>query len=93
MTPISGDDVDLDGDGKITETELAAADQHNKLETQTRIAIAAFVVMTVLAGLLVSGLIPESRITALGPLVSTLFIAKAGIVGAYFGMTGWMAKK
>ena len=28
MTPITGDDVDLNGDGKIM-VELAAADQHN----------------------------------------------------------------
>tara|TARA_B100001939_G_C16778588_1_gene545912 strand:- start:47 stop:328 length:282 start_codon:yes stop_codon:yes gene_type:complete len=93
MTPIRGKDVDLDGDGKITEAELAAVDNHNKLETQTRIAVASFVVMTVLAGLLVSGLIPDERIKALGPLVSTLFIAKAGIIGAFFGMTGYMSRK
>ena len=72
--------ADLDNDGVITTEELAAVDQHNKVETQTRIAVASFIVMTAMAALLVSGLIPDSRISALGPLISTLFIAKAGIV-------------
>ena len=52
--------ADLDNDGVITTEELAAVDQHHKVETQTRIA---------------------------------LFIAFAGIIGAFFGMTGWMSKK
>ena len=85
--------ADLNHDGVVDAEELAAVDQHHKTETQTRIAVASFIVMTVMAPLLVSGLIPDSRISALGPLISTLFIAKAGIVGAYFGMTGWMSKK
>ena len=85
--------ADLNHDGVVDAEELAAVDQHHKTETQTRIAVASFIVMTVMAALLVSGLIPDSRISALGPLISTLFIAKAGIVGAYFGMTGWMSKK
>ena len=85
--------ADLNHDGVVDAEELAAVDQHHKTETQTRIAVASFIVMTVMAALLESGLIPDSRISALGPLISTLFIAKAGIVGAYFGMTGWMSKK
>ena len=85
--------ADLNHAGVVDAEELAAVDQHHKTETQTRIAVASFIVMTVMAALLVSGLIPDSRISALGPLISTLFIAKAGIVGAYFGMTGWMSKK
>ena len=85
--------ADLNHDGVVDAEELAAVDQHHKTETQTRIAVASFIVMTVMAALLVSGLIPDSRISALGPLISTLFIAFAGIIGAFFGMTGWMSKK
>ncbi len=91
MTPIRN--ADLDHDGIVTAEELAAVDQHNKIEIQTRITVASFICMVIVAAILISGLIPEQRITALNPLLSTLMIAFAGIIGAYFGMTGWMSKK
>lgn len=91
MTPIR--DADLNHDGVVDATELAAVDQHNKIEIQTRITVASFICMVITAAILISGLIPEQRITALNPLLSTLMIAFAGIIGAYFGMTGWMSKK
>jgi intracellular septation protein A len=91
MTPIRN--ADLNHDGVVDATELAAVDQHNKIEIQTRITVASFICMVITAAILISGLIPEQRITALNPLLSTLMIAFAGIIGAYFGMTGWMSKK
>mgnify|MGYP003119963563 CR=1 FL=1 len=91
MTPIRN--ADLNNDGVVDATELAAVDQHNKIEIQTRITVASFICMVITAAILISGLIPEQRITALNPLLSTLMIAFAGIIGAYFGMTGWMSKK
>jgi len=91
MTPIRN--ADLNNDGVVDATELAAVDEHNKIETQTRITVASFICMVITAAILISGLIPEQRITALNPLLSTLMIAFAGIIGAYFGMTGWMSKK
>ena len=91
MTPIRN--ADLNHDGVVDATELAAVDQHNKLEAQTRVAIASFIIIVSGASVLISGLIPESRIVSLGPLISTLFIAKAGIVGAWYGMTGYMSRK
>ena len=91
MTPIRN--ADLNHDGVVDVSELAAVDQHNKIEIQTRITVASFICMVITAAILISGLIPEQRITALNPLLSTLMIAFAGIIGAYFGMTGWMSKK
>lgn len=91
MTPIKN--ADLDNDGIVSTEELSAVDAHNKLEAQTRVAIASFIIMVTFATVLISGLIPESRIVSLGPLISTLFIAKAGIVGAWYGMTGYMSRK
>jgi len=38
-------------------------------------------------------LISESRVAALSALISTMYIANAGIVGAYMGVTAWMANK
>lgn len=85
--------ADLDNDGIITAEELAAVDQHNKIEIQTRITVASFIGMIAVAVVLISGLVPDARITALNPLLSTLMLAFAGIIGAYFGMTGWMSRK
>ena len=91
MTPIRN--ADLNHDGVVDVSELAAVDQHNKIEIQTRITVASFICMVITAAILISGLIPEQRITALNPLLSTLMIAFSGIIGDYFGMTGWMSKK
>ena len=86
-------DMDRDGDGIISDTEVQIADQHEKNTIQSRITIASFVVMVLLTCVLLSGLIPDSRITALSGLISTLFVALAGIIGAYYGMQAWMSRK
>jgi len=92
MTPIS----DIDGDGKINEADIAlqeASDAHDKIEIQSRITVASFIIMVLFAATLMSGIIPDARISALGPLISTLFIGFCGVIGAYFGMTGYMSRK
>jgi len=86
-------EMDRDGDGIISADEVKVADQHEKNTVPTRITIASFVVMVLLACVLLSGLIPDSRITALSGLISTLFVALAGIIGAYYGMQAWMSRK
>jgi len=85
--------ADLNNDGVITEGELEAWDEHMKFVTQKRIAIGAFCFMLGLTTILCTPLINETRITALTGLISTMYIALAGIVGAYMGMSAWMAKR
>ena len=86
-------EMDRDGDGIITAEEVQVADQHQKATIQSRITVASFIVMVLLACVLLSGLVPDSRIQALSGLISTLFVALAGIIGAYYGMQAWMSRK
>jgi hypothetical protein len=37
--------------------------------------------------------VPETRVTALGEILGLFYIAQAGIVGAYMGVTAWMSRK
>ena len=85
--------ADLNQDGVVPQEELAAWDEHVKFRTQKHIALAAFIFMLVLTALLCTPLVSEGRVTALSGLISTMYIALAGIVGAYMGVTAWMAKK
>lgn len=85
--------ADLDQDGVVTAEELAAHDTHLKFKTQKHIAVGSFVFMLILTTFFCTPLISEARLVALGGLVSTMYIALAGIVGAYTGMTAWMSKK
>ena len=43
--------------------------------------------------LMIPGFIPETRLKLLGDLSALFYIAMAGIVGAYMGMTAYMSKK
>ena len=85
--------ADLNNDGLVSEEELEAWDEHMKFVTQKRIAVGAFVFMLVLTTILCTPLISETRLQALTGLISTMYIALAGIVGAYMGMSAWMAKR
>ena len=85
--------ADLDKEGIVNESELEAWDEHIKFVTQKRIAVGAFLFMLGLTTILCTPLINETRITALTGLISTMYIALAGIVGAYMGMSAWMAKR
>ena len=86
-------EMDRDGDGIITAEEVQVATAYEKATIQSRITIASFIVIVILTALLLSGAIPDSRITALSGLISTLFVALAGIIGAFFGMQAWMSRK
>ena len=85
--------ADLNNDGLVSEEELEAWDEHMKFVTQKRIAIGAFLFMLVLTTILCTPLISETRLQALTGLISTMYIALDGIVGAYMGMSAWMAKR
>jgi|TARA_R110000787_G_scaffold171236_1_gene283888 hypothetical protein len=85
--------ADLNNDGIVTTEERVAHDVHLKVDTQKTIALGAFIFMVLLTIFFCTPLIAESRLLALGGLVSTMYIALAGIVGAYMGMTAWMSKK
>lgn len=83
--------LDLNGDGVVEDKELQIFSR--KQTAQRRMATAALVSMITLTVVLLSGIISESLINATSDLISTFYFAMAGVVGAYMGMSAWMAKK
>ena len=64
-----------------------------KADAQRRMAWVALGSMLVFTFLLFLPLFPDGRIKALSDLFGLFYIGMAGVVGAYMGMTAWMAKK
>jgi hypothetical protein len=42
--------------------------------------------------ILMSPLVSDTRVEALGPLLSMFYLAQASIIGFYFGATAYMSK-
>ena len=88
---------DYDQDGKVSEQELDRAEQHfelelreTKSEQQKRMANVSQGAMIVFTVALFFPFIPTERIEAISDVASMFYIAQAGIVSAYFGVTAWM---
>ena len=91
---------DVDGDGVVSDEELAAVAkleelemQEEKADAQRRMAWVSLVSMLVFTGLVFLPIFPDSRIQALADLFGLFYIGMAGVVGAYMGMTAYMSKK
>ena len=68
--------------------------QEDKADAQRRMAwisMICIILFTII--LMIPGIIPETRLKLLGDLSALFYIAMAGIVGAYMGMTAYMSKK
>lgn len=92
--------IDLNHDNTITDTELAQAEEISQIEqnqtksqTQTHLAWIAMISMVLFTALLFTPWISESRLNSLGDILDVFYIAQAGIVGSYFGMTAWISRK
>ena len=87
--------LDLDGDGVVSDSELAALEaieNAEKMDAQRRMAWVSLIVMIIFTALVFLPIFPDSRVTALGSLFATFYIGMAGVVGAYMGMTAYMSK-
>ncbi len=91
--------IDTDNDGKIgkrdVETNSALLElelREEKADSQRRMAWVAIMSMIVFTVLLFSPIISDSRVAALADLLGLFYIAQAGVVGAYMGVTAWMSK-
>jgi hypothetical protein len=89
---------DIDGDGVVTDAELAQAEEVmkteaelRKLRAQRRMATASLVSMG--AFTLAMFFVDIKRVEALSDISNLFYISGAGIVGAYMGATAWMARK
>jgi hypothetical protein len=88
-------ELDLDGDGTVSDTELAASEamtKHEKADAQRRMAWVAMGSMIVFTFAVFLPIFPDARIKALSDLFGLFYIGQAGVVGSYMGMTAYMAK-
>ena len=87
--------LDLDGDGVVSDSELAALEaieNAEKMDAQRRMAWVSLIVMIAFTALVFLPIFHDSRVAALGSLFATFYIGMAGVVGAYMGMTAYMSK-
>ena len=92
-------EADINKDGVVTDKELLqmeklhqierddklAERQDRKQKQQRYMAWAAIWSMIVFTAVILSPLVPETRVELLATLLGTFYIAQAGIVGAFMG--------
>ena len=93
-------DLDLDRDGTVGAEDIAAVEklaeverQDRKQQAQRRMAWMAMWSMVVFTVVLFSPVISDSRVSALADLLGLFYIAQAGVVGAFMGMSAWMSRR
>ena len=93
-------DFDIDGDGKVTEQEVAMKERmlevelrEEKAESQKKMAWIAMVMMIGFTVVLFTPFMSDTRVAALADLLGLFYIAQTGIVAAYMGATAYMAGK
>lgn len=89
---------DTNRDGEVTDYELEQARkmlelelQNEKADGQRRMAWVAVWSMVVFTVGLFLPIVSETRVAALADLLGLFYIAQAGVVGAYMGVTAWMS--
>jgi hypothetical protein len=96
MSPV----IDADNDGKIGRRDIDTSDRllelelrEEKADSQRRMAWVAIISMIVFTVLLFSPIVSDTRVAALADLLGLFYIAQAGVVGAYMGVTAWMSRE
>jgi hypothetical protein len=91
---------DTDKDGVISDEEVASSKElleielrEEKSDAQRRMAWVAISAMVVASVALYTPLVPIERVNALSGLLGGFYVAQAGIVAAYMGVSAWMGKK
>ena len=89
---------DIDGDGIVTDAELARASEMVELElreekahSQKQMAWIAIIAMCLYP--LLSLVIPDSKLDTWSSMSDMIFLSQASIVGMYFGAQAYMARK
>ena len=93
-------EFDLDGDGTVSDDEIKRSQdmleielREEKSEAQKRMAWVVMGSMIVFSMALFTPFVSESRVSALADLLGLFYIAQAGVVGAYMGVSAWMSRK
>ena len=91
---------DVNEDGNISQEEIDAVKiaheidvKIRKLESQRQMAWFSLTLIALVTFVLFTPAISDGRIEALSDLLGLFYISCAGIVGAYVGVTAWMARK
>jgi hypothetical protein len=91
---------DANGDGIVNDEEIDNAQEmlelelrEEKADAHRKIAWTAMISMIVFSAGLYLPWIDTERVNALADLLGMFFIAQAGVVGAYMGVTAWMSRK
>ena len=91
---------DINHDGTVSDEEMKRNQElielelrEEKSEAQKNMAWIAMVSMIVFSAFLFMPIVSESRVQALGDILGLFYIAQAGVVGAYMGVTAWMSRK
>ena len=91
---------DVDGDGVVTDQELVVMKELSEIERADRkqkqqryMAWVAIWSMIVFTFVLFSPVVSDPRVNALADLLGLFYIAQAGIVGAFMGVSAWMSRK
>jgi len=91
---------DMDSDGTVSDEEINNANEileielrEEKADAHRRMAWVAMGSMIIFSGFLFLPIIEVERVKALADLLGMFYIAQAGVVGAYMGVTAWMSRK
>lgn len=91
---------DIDGDGIVSDDDLEDMEKIEEIErnnrkqsAQRRMAWVAIWSMIVFTIILFSPIVSDSRVNALADLLGLFYIAQAGVVGAFMGVSAWMSRK
>ena len=91
-------EYDLDGDGIVSDEELANMIGIKETETALRknlaqLRMARYTLIAMGAFTLAMFFVDVERVKALADISNLFYLSGAGIVGAYMGTTAWMNKK
>ena len=94
------DKYDINQDGMVTDDELEDVARIEEIErdnrkqsAQRRMAWVAIWSMIVFTIVLFSPMVSDQRVQALADLLGLFYIAQAGVVGAFMGVSAWMSRK
>lgn len=87
---ITNKEIDLNGDGKVTDKELNMVE--TRFKNRRKMAWFALFAMIGFTALLLTPAISNEKITALNNVLSSFYFAMASVIGAYMGFTTWASR-
>lgn len=88
------EEFDTDKDGIIEKEDIDIVKEvkreqrtDRKMRNQRRMAWAAMATMIIFTAIILSPLVTDTRVEVLSALLSTFYVAQAGVVGAYMGFS------